>query len=126
MRWFTQQHQWIEKEGEDYRIGFSCYAIKELGEIVYLDPLSKEGDAVAADSPIAEVESLKNVDYFLSPVAGYLKKWNPLFKQGNLSSLNQTPEGEGWIAILSGVSEISLDSFMKEEDYLQYQKTITG
>ena len=74
---FTELHQWVEEiQPGIFKIGLSSFAVKELGEVVFIDFLKNCGDSVKSCEPLAEVESLKSVNYFQAPfrrgAAGFL------------------------------------------------------
>ena len=69
-RLYSRQHEWaIFKEDGTCLVGISDYAQKELGNLVFAN-LPEEGDAVTADTPFADVESIKTVSDVYSPVTG--------------------------------------------------------
>ena len=40
MKYYTEDHEWVEISGEEATVGISEYAADELGEITYVEPVS--------------------------------------------------------------------------------------
>ena len=114
-RYFTQDHEWVEVDGDTATVGITDYAQGQLGDIVFAEVpavgavLKKGGDA-------AVVESVKAASDVYAPVSGTVVEGNGAL--GDDPALaNSDPEGEGWFfkVTLSDASE--LDSLMDEAAY---------
>ena len=114
-RYYTQDHEWIEVDGDTATVGITDYAQTQLGDIVFAEVpavgavLKKGGDA-------AVVESVKAASDVYAPVSGTVVEGNDAL--GDDPALaNSDPEGEGWFfkVTLSDASE--LDSLMDETAY---------
>ena len=66
-RYFTEDHEWVELDGETVTIGISTHAADELGEIVFVD-LPDSGSEVSKGDEFGSVESVKTVSGIYSPV----------------------------------------------------------
>ena len=114
-RYYTQDHEWIEVDGDTATVGITDYAQSQLGDIVFAEVpavgavLKKGGDA-------AVVESVKAASDVYAPVSGTVVEGNGAL--GDDPALaNSDPEGDGWFfkVTLSDASE--LDSLMDESAY---------
>ena len=68
-RQYTQDHEWVEVDGDIATIGITRYAADKLGDVVYVD-LPKAGSTVAASTVVGEIESTKSVGELFAPVDG--------------------------------------------------------
>ena len=94
-RYFTEEHEWIEVEGDTATVGVTDYAQSELGDIVFVE-LPSPGRSLRADESFGSVESVKTVSDIYSPLAGEVVEVNDaLGAQSEL--LNSDPYGKGWL-----------------------------
>jgi glycine cleavage system H protein len=93
-RYFTEDHEWIEVDGDHATVGITEYAQEQLGDIVFAEvpasgtELKKGGDA-------AVVESVKAASDVYAPVSGEVLEGNDAL-EGDPALINSDPEGEGW------------------------------
>ena len=114
-RYYTEDHEWIELDGDSATVGITDYAQGQLGDIVFAEVpaagavLKKGGDA-------AVVESVKAASDVYAPVSGTVTEGNAALGD-DPALVNSDPEGEGWFfkVTLSDVSE--LDSLMDATAY---------
>jgi glycine cleavage system H protein len=114
-RYFTEDHEWIEVDGDTAIVGITDYAQGQLGDIVFAEvpavgsTLKKGGDA-------AVVESVKAASDVYAPVSGTVVEGNEALGD-DPALVNSDPEGEGWFfkLTLSDIGE--LDSLMDEAGY---------
>ena len=57
-RYFTDEHEWIDVEGESATVGITDYAQEQLGDIVFVE-LPEVGSQVEKGGEAAVVESVK-------------------------------------------------------------------
>jgi len=96
---YSEEHEWVAGlGGEDgiVTVGITAHAADALGEIVYLELHSSEGDAVEAGEPCGEVESTKSVSDLYAPVSGEITAINAAVVD-EPKVINDDPYGEGWI-----------------------------
>ena len=94
----TKTHEWIRREGDNIRIGITDHAQAELTDVVFVE-LPKVGTQVAAQAPIAVVESVKAASDIYAPVKGTVVEANNALTN-NPALINTDPFGEGWIFAL--------------------------
>ncbi|CAG8943136.1 unnamed protein product [Penicillium salamii] len=116
---YTESHEWIELAdgGKTAKIGITDYAAHSLGDVVYVE-LPEEGLDVAAGEPVGAVESVKSASDVLSPVAGKVIGGNSLLED-KAKTINESPEGEGWIAEIEVADAAELDALLDEAAYKQ-------
>ena len=116
---FTKLHQWVDEvEPGIFRIGLSSFAIKELGEVVYIDFLKNPGEIVEKAEPLAEIESLKSVNYFQSPFTGEIIEVN-VSLQDDTATVNKDSENAGWLFLIKITENTKMD-LMDEKKYREF------
>lgn len=114
-RYFTEDHEWIEVDGDSATVGITDYAQSQLGDIVFAEVpatgaiLKKGGDA-------AVVESVKAASDVYAPVSGTVTEGNGAL-EGDPALVNSDPEGEGWFFKLTLSDTSELDSLMDAAAY---------
>lgn len=119
MKYYTEDHEWVELNGDEAVVGISEYAAEELGEITFV-ALPEEDDDCNVGDKLAEVESVKAASDIFSPVTGTVCEVNEaLFDEPGL--LNESPEDKGWICKLTDLADLTeLNDLMNEEAYFRY------
>ena len=72
---YTREHEWIEVNGNQGKVGITDYAQNSLGDIVFVE-LPKVGAAVEKGKVFGSVESVKAVSDLYSPVTGTVLEVN--------------------------------------------------
>ncbi len=114
-RYYTQDHEWIEVDGDTATVGITDYAQGQLGDIVFAEvpavgsTLKKGGDA-------AVVESVKAASDVYAPVSGTVVEGNDALGD-DPALVNSDPEGGGWFFKLTLSDAGELDSLMDEGAY---------
>lgn len=102
---YTKTHEWIKMlDDSTALVGITDYAQKELGDVVFIN-LPMEGDDVAKENPLCDVESVKAVSDVLSPVTGQVAEVNEELQDAP-QLLNETPY-DAWIAKIEGITEVT-------------------
>jgi glycine cleavage system H protein len=118
MKYYTEDHEWVEIIGDEAVIGISEYAAEELGEISYIE-LPEEGDDFIIGDQLGEIEADKATVDLYSPISGTVSIVNEaLVDEPYL--INESPEDKGWICKLQDFDSSELDDMMDEDDYLAY------
>ena len=114
-RYFTEDHEWIDVDGETGTVGISDYAQGQLGDIVFVD-VPEEGKQLAKGDEAAVVESVKAASDVYAPVSGTVIEGNAAL--GDEPALvNSDPEGEGWFFKITLTDTSELDELMDEQAY---------
>ena len=114
-RYFTEDHEWVDVDGEIGTVGISDYAQSQLGDIVFVD-VPDEGKELAKGDEAAVVESVKAASDVYSPVSGAVIEGNGALAD-EPALVNSDAEGDGWFfkIAISDVGE--LDELMDEAAY---------
>ena len=73
---YTAEHEWIRMEDGIAVVGITDYAQHALTDIVWIEFLADEGDAVEDNGSFASVESVKSVSDIYAPLAGTIVELN--------------------------------------------------
>ncbi|KAL2358220.1 glycine cleavage H-protein-domain-containing protein [Cryomyces antarcticus] len=114
---FTQDHEWIElsDDGTTGTIGISKYAANALGDVVFVELPTPDLEVNAGDS-IGAVESVKSASDIMTPVSGTIIEGNGVLEE-KPGTINQGPEGEGWIAKIRVKDPKEVEALMDVEAY---------
>jgi glycine cleavage system H protein len=114
-RYYTEEHEWIEVDGDVATVGITDFAQGQLGDIVFVEvpdtgaELSQGGDA-------AVVESVKAASDVYAPVDGTVTEGNGALEE-DPALVNSDPEGEGWFFRLTLSDKSQLDGLMDAAAY---------
>ena len=117
-RYFTEDHEWIDVDGEIGTVGISDYAQGQLGDVVFVD-VPADGRQLAKGDEAAVVESVKAASDVYSPVSGTVLEGNRALADDS-SVVNSDPEGEGWFFKITLTDADELDELMDETAYASF------
>ena len=117
-RKYSQDHEWVEVEGETGLIGISDYAQEQLGDVVFVE-LPDVGKMLDRGDEAAVVESVKAAAEVYAPVGGEVIEVNDALN-GDPSLVNTDAFGDGWFAKLRLTDPADLDELMDEAAYKTY------
>ena len=96
---FAKTHEWIRVEEDGVAtVGISAYAVEALTDLVFMQ-LPEVGRKVKAGESIGEIESVKAVSDFYTPVSGEVVEVNTSLPKA-LETLGADPYGAGWLVRL--------------------------
>lgn len=114
-RYFTEDHEWIEVDGDVGTVGITDYAQSQLGDIVFVE-VPEEGKELAKGDEAAVVESVKAASDIYSPVSGTVIEGNDKLAD-EPATVNEDAEGDGWFFKLTLSDPSELDELMDEAKY---------
>ncbi|WP_447728542.1 glycine cleavage system protein GcvH [Sphingomonas koreensis] len=117
-RYFTEDHEWIELDGDAATVGITDYAQSQLGDIVFIE-VPDEGKQVSKGDDAAVVESVKAASDVYAPVSGTIIEGNPALAD-EPALVNEDPEGEGWFFKMTLSDTSELDGLMDEAKYADF------
>lgn len=117
-RYFTEDHEWVDVDGDIGTVGISEYAQSQLGDIVFVD-VPEEGKALTKGDEAAVVESVKAASDVYSPVSGTVIEGNPALTE-TPGLVNEEPESEGWFFKLTLSDPDELSGLMDEIAYAAF------
>ncbi len=115
MRYFTEDHEWVDVDGDIGTVGITDYAQGQLGDIVFVD-VPEEGKTVTKGDEAAVVESVKAASDVYSPVSGTVIEGNAELAD-NPGLVNEDADGEGWFFKLTLSDPDELKDLMDEAKY---------
>lgn len=114
-RFFTEDHEWIDVEGDTATVGITHYAQEQLGDIVFAE-VPAAGAHIKKGGDAAVVESVKAASDVYAPVSGTVVEGNGAL-EGDPALVNTDPEGDGWFFRLTLSDPSELESLMDEAAY---------
>lgn len=114
-RYFTEDHEWIDIDGDIGTVGISDYAQGQLGDIVFVD-VPEEGKQLGKGDEAAVVESVKAASDVYSPVSGTVIEGNAALAD-DPSLVNTDPEAEGWFYKITLSDPAEVAALMGETAY---------
>ena len=115
MRYFTEDHEWVDVDGDTGTVGITDYAQGQLGDIVFVD-VPEEGKTLAKGDEAAVVESVKAASDVYSPVSGTVIEGNADLAD-NPGLVNEDADGDGWFFKLTLSDPSELEDLMDEAKY---------
>jgi glycine cleavage system H protein len=109
---FTPSHNWLWRtrgsasppEPERWRVGYTKFALRMLGEIVDVQVEKRAGDVLVPGDIVGNIEGFKALSDVYSVGSGKFVRANPLLATG-LEQLSEKPYDEGWIYEFEGTPD---------------------
>jgi glycine cleavage system H protein len=117
-RYFSEDHEWIEVEGDTGTVGITDYAQGQLGDITFVE-LPEAGSAVKKGDVPCVVDSVKAASDVYAPVSGTVTESNAAL-EGEPELVNSDPESGGWLFRLTLSDPAELDGLMDKAAYDAY------
>ena len=117
-RYFTDEHEWIDVEGEIATVGITDYAQEQLGDIVFVE-LPAEGTTFDKGDDAAVVESVKAASDVYAPVSGEVVEANGAL-ESEPALVNTDAEEDGWFFKLRLTDPAELEALMNEAAYNKF------
>lgn len=112
---YLPSHEWARTEGDLVVIGLSSFAAGEVGDVIHVG-LPKVGAVLTRGVACAEIESVKSVNDYYSPLDGTVTAVNDALTD-HPELLNQDPAGKGWFAKVKPAKPGALDGLLTTEQY---------
>jgi len=104
-RRYTASHFWLDEEEPGlWRVGFTRFATRMLGDIVEQGFETKIGAAIKVGQTIGWVEGFKALTELYSVADGTFEGGNPDL-DGDPSHIDKDPYGKGWLYRVRGTPE---------------------
>ena len=118
MKYYTEDHEWIEIVGSEATVGISEYAANNIGEVTFVE-LPEENDDFIVGDRLGGVESVDASNDIYAPISGTVSVVNELLVD-EPQLMSESPEDKGWICRLTDFDSSDVDDMMNEEEYLKY------
>ena len=114
-RYFTEEHEWLDVDGDAATVGITDFAQGQLGDIVFVE-LPAAGLELSQGGDAAVVESVKAASDIYAPVDGSVTESNDAL-EADPALANSDPEGEGWFFRMTLSDTSQLDGLMDAAAY---------
>ena len=91
---YTEDHEWLQIDGDEAVVGISEHAQEQLGDIVFVE-LPEVGKALEKGKEAAVVESVKAASEIYAPADGEVLAVNDALTE-DPAKVNSDAEGGGW------------------------------
>ena len=111
---YTEDHEWLQADGDEVIVGITAHASEQLGDVVFVE-LPEVGREVARGEEIVVIESVKAASDIVAPIAGVITAVN--------EALPDTPGAvnddamSAWFFRIKPAAGESIDGFMDEAAY---------
>ena len=112
---YTEDHEWINVEGDIATVGITQHAQDALGDVVFVD-LPEVGKSFAAKEVAGVVESVKAAADVYMPVDGEITEVNEELRS-DPSLANTDPLGKGWFFKVKLSNPAQTDALLDETAY---------
>ena len=114
-RYFTDEHEWIDVEGDSATVGITDYAQEQLGDIVFVE-LPSVGTMLDKGGDAAVVESVKAASDVYAPISGEVTEGNAALED-DPALVNSSPEEDGWFFRMTIGDKSELEGLMDDKGY---------
>ncbi len=115
--YYTEDHEWVDVDGDIATVGITVHAAEQLGEVVYVE-LKEPGDTFEKGDEIGVVESVKAASEIYAPVTGEIVEANEALAE-TPADVNDSPESDAWFYKIRMKDETELAELMDEAAYKQ-------
>lgn len=116
---YSEDHEWITRQGETLKIGVSDYAQDQMGDIVYVE-LPEVGTSFAKGEEFGTLESVKAVSELYLPVGGEIVAVNDAL--GDAPELINENPYVNWIVEIKPSDASELGQLLDEDAYRKLLK----
>lgn len=117
---FTEQHEWLQLDGDVATVGITQHAATQLGDLVFVE-LPAVGASFEADGEAATVESVKAASDVYAPLAGEIVAVNDAIVE-DPSIVNGDPMGAGWFFKMKLADASAAEGLLDEAAYAALTK----
>ncbi|MEP3227022.1 MAG: glycine cleavage system protein GcvH [Parasphingorhabdus sp.] len=114
-RYYTDEHEWVDVEGETATVGITDYAQEQLGDIVFVET-PETGAELSQGDDAAVVESVKAASDVYAAVSGTVVEVNDALED-EPALVNSSAEEDGWFFRVTLSDKAELDDLMDEKAY---------
>ena len=120
-RKYTQEHEWVQIDGEIGTVGVTEFAAGELGDVVFVE-LPETGSEFSQGDTVGTIESVKAVADLFLPVSGEIVEVNEAVVDSP-ELVNKDPLEDGWLLKVRLAEPAELEQLL---DAAAYNNLIGG
>ncbi len=117
---YTEDHEWLNVEGDTAVVGITHHAQDALGDVVFVD-LPEVGKVYAQKDVAGVVESVKAAADVYMPVSGTVTEVNEALR-ADPALANSDPLSAGWFFKVKLSDASQLAALMDETAYTAFEK----
>lgn len=121
-RYFSEDHEWIEVEGDLGTVGITDYAQGQLGDITFVD-LPQVGASFDKGDSASVVDSVKAASDVYTPVSGTIAEVNEVLVE-EPELVNTDAEVGGWLFRITLSDPAELGELMDEAAYRKFVESL--
>ena len=121
-RYYTDEHEWIDVDGDVAMVGITDYAQEQLGDSVFVE-LPNGGTKLEKGDDAAVVESVKAASDVYAPISGKVLESNEDLEE-DPALVNTDPEGDGWFFRMTIGDASELEGLMDDAAYKAFVATL--
>ena len=111
---YTEDHEWLQQDGDEVVVGITAHASEQLGDVVFVE-LPEVGREVAKGEEIVVIESVKAASDIVAPITGVITAVNEDLSD-NPGAVNDDAM-KAWFFRITPAAGESIDGFMDEAAY---------
>ena len=115
---FTQDHEWLQLNGDTAIVGITVHAQDALGDVVFVE-LPEVGKTFAKGDVAGVVESVKAAADVYMPLDGTITEVNEDLR-ADPALANSDPQGKGWFFKITVANPSQLDALLDETAYTAF------
>jgi len=115
---FTQDHEWLQLNGDTATVGITVHAQDALGDVVFVE-LPEVGKTFAKGDVAGVVESVKAAADVYMPLDGTITEVNEDLR-ADPALANSDPQGKGWFFKIIVANPSQLDALLDETAYTAF------
>lgn len=115
---YSEEHEWVQLDGQIATIGITDYAQTQLGDIVFVE-LPSVGDMVNAMDEFGTVEAVKTVSPLFSPMSGTITEVNTELET-QPEAVNNDPYDDGWMIKIEVRDVTELEGLLDNKAYKDF------
>ncbi len=115
---FTNDHEWVEVNGDTATVGITNYAQEQLGDVVFVE-LPDVGAELDQGDESGVIESVKAASEIYAPISGQVSEVNEALND-DPALINTAAEGDGWMYKMTISDADQLDDLMDKDAYNTY------
>lgn len=112
---YTESHEWVQRDEDEFICGISDHAQESLSDIVYVE-LPEVGDTFEEEDIFGVVESVKAASDLYMPMSGEISEINEALEDAP-EVVNSDPYGGGWMIRFTASDPTAFDDLMDAKAY---------
>lgn len=112
---YTEDHEWIDGDGDVVTVGITDYAQNALGDVVFVE-LPEAGATYSKGEEVAVVESVKAASEVYAPLDCEIVEVNGAL-EGEPGLVNTSPTEDGWFFKIKLENASDVEGLMDQAAY---------